>query len=276
MKPMLAKRYKKGIINYPCYVQPKLNGVRALWLGDKLQSRSYGREESLIWDSAVLPHIHEALAQFPKCYFDGELYVHGWSLQKVNSCARVTSHTPHKNSHLLNFNIFDLISDEPFFNRWEKLEALAEKLKPPLFLVDTTFCHIESFGDMCYRNWKADGFEGMIYRDLNAHYGFEHNCPNQENRWSCLIKRKERSDMECECIGVEMSEKFTAIKVPHIKSLQLRTDKGIVFNGGGGLSHEEKIRFVDHPPLGCLVRISFDSLSEDFKPLQPSIEVIYV
>ena len=278
MKPMLAKRYKRTKMDYPCYVQPKLNGVRACWLGDRLQSRSYGRDESLLWDERVLPHIFEALKQFPSCFFDGELYLHGWSLQKINSCARVTSTTPHKEHLSLQFHIFDLISDEPYYRRLEKLQALNEKpgFNSPLFLVETIFCHDENFGDLCYRNWKANNFEGSIYRNMNAHYGFEHDCPNQENRWSHLVKRKERLDMEVECIGVVESEKFVAIKEPHVKSLILRTDRGIVFNAGGGLSHDERIRFLESPPEGCLVRISYDSLSETHTPLQPSIEVVYV
>lgn len=273
---MLAKRYKSHIINFPCYTQPKLNGVRACWLGSKLQSRSYGREEGLLWDERVLPHLFKALKEFPTCCFDGELYFHGWPLQRINSRARVTSVKPHEESHLLQYHIFDLISDEPYYHRLEKLQQLAKKWKPPLYLVETVFCHDEAFGDLCYRGWKEGDFEGSIYRDLNAHYGFEHNCPNQENRWSYLLKRKERQDMEVECIGVEESSAFLAIKVPHIKSLVLKTEKGVVFNAGGGLSHDERIHFLTHPPIGCVVKISYDSLSEANKPLQPSVEVTYV
>jgi hypothetical protein len=276
MKPMLAKSYKKTRVPYPCYVQPKLNGVRACWLGDKLQSRSYGREEGLLWNREVIPHIFVALEQLPVSFLDGEIYLHDWSLQKLNSCARVTSSTPHVEGYKLQYHIFDIISDEPFYTRWEKMQEFQEKLKPPLFVVETVFCHSEAFGDLCYRNWKASGYEGSIYRDLNAHYGFEHNCPNQENRWSCLLKRKVRLDMECECVGVEESDRFIAIKEPHIKSLQLRTKKGVVFSTGGGLSHEERVRFLKDPPIGCIVKISYDSLSDALVPLQPSIEVTYV
>lgn len=273
---MLAKTYKKNRIIYPCMVQPKLNGVRALWLGNKLQSRSYGLEEGLVWCEDTLPEIHEALKPFENYYFDGELYVHGWSLQKVNSCARIKSVKPHRNSFKLQYHIFDLISDEPFFDRSEKLLALKDKLSHPLYLVETVFCHSENFGDLCYRRWKSEGFEGMMYRDLNAHYGFEHNCPRQDNRWSCLVKRKESLDMECECLGVVESDAFVNIKEPHIASLQLRTEEGVVFNASSGLTNYEKIEFYRNPPIGCLVRISYDSLSDGKRPLQPTVDVVYV
>ena len=273
---MLAKLFKKRHIDYPCYIQPKLDGVRALWLGDRLQSRSYGRDEEIVWNEEVLPHIFKSLRGLPNCWLDGELYHHGWSRQKINSVARVKSNKPHHQHQLLYYHVFDLISDEPFSRRQEKLQDLAKEIKNPLFLVDTVFCHSEHFGDMCYRNWKKDGYEGAIYRDMHAHYGFLHDCPNMENRWTRILKRKDRLDIECECIGIKESEKFDAIQEPHIASLELRTAKGVIFYAGSGLSRDEKIRFMENPPLGCIVHISYDSLSEAYVPIQPSVEVVYV
>lgn len=275
---MLAKRYKRSKQIYPCYIQPKLNGFRGLWLGDRLQSRSYGRSEELCWQRQTLPNLFEELEKFPSHLFDGELYYHGWSLQRIASVSRPTSSVAHSLHSSLQYHIFDLISDEPYVRRLEKLQLLKDsgKIRPPLFLVDTYFCHDEAFGDKCYTQWKREGLEGAIYRDMNAHYGFEWNCPNQENRWNCLLKRKQRQDMECICIGVEESDKFLAIKEPHIKSLLLRTEKGIEFNCGGGLSHDEKVRFLTEVPENCVVRITYDSLSDAGVPLQPSIDCVYV
>lgn len=273
---MLAKVYKPKLVTYPCYVQPKLNGVRALWLGDRLQSRSHGKVDASHWDPNVLPHIFESLNKLPNYAFDGELYCHGLRLQEINSRVRVTSKKPHKEAERISYNIFDLIVPEKGFEeRHEILKDIESKLGAHLNLVETVYCHSKNFSDLCYHQWKGSGYEGMMYRTRTASYGFEHNCGNQENRWNCLLKRKERMDEDFICIGIEVSDGDKVIPQAHCASLQLQTEKGAVFNAGSGLTVSERIMFYDNPPVGNKVRVNFESYSAAGIPTQPSVELVY-
>ena len=218
MKPMLAKRYKKGKQQYPCFVQPKLNGIRGLYLGDGvMQSRSYGREEEIIWKPEVISHILEKLSGIKHC-LDGELYCHGMSLQQINSRIGVKRNKAHKEKEQIGYHVFDVITNKPMHERVDMLLELSTTISAPIYFVETVYCHSDGFSDQCYNMFKKLGYEGLIYRDLNAPYGREFNCTNQENRWNCLLKRKDRQDLECEIVGVNESKEFVAIQEPHIAS----------------------------------------------------------
>lgn len=275
MKPMLAKPYQAKKQDFPCFIQPKLNGIRGCFIGpDRMQSRSYGREEGLLWDPSVIPHILSILNDLPY-FFDGEFYRHGTSLQTINSIIGVKRATPHPQYETIGFHLFDVISPKPQHIRFEILDELSSVLIPPIFRVETYYCHSEQFGDHCYNLFKRNHYEGAIYRDYNAPYGFIENCSNQENRWTTLRKRKDRLDGEYEIIDVNPSNQFIDIQEPHIASLQLLLPSGLTFSGGGGLSNDQKIRYYHNPPINKIARITFDSLSDAGIPLQPSTVLVY-
>jgi ATP-dependent DNA ligase len=78
--PMLAHRYneKKGDIKFPCFVQPKLDGVRCVVVGNKLYSRNGNR-------FPVLPHIENELKLYNKnnLILDGELFTDDINFEKI-------------------------------------------------------------------------------------------------------------------------------------------------------------------------------------------------
>lgn len=271
---MLAKKHSKGKMTFPCFVQPKLNGIRGLYIKPGvMQSRSYGQEEELIWNPDVIQHILAPLSNV-NLPLDGEFYVHGWLLQEINSAIGVKRASPTAKTPLVGYHIFDIIAPIPMSERVALLAELRDKLTKPLYVVETIYCHSEEFGDQCYNHFRAQKYEGMMYRDHSSIYGRDFNCSNQENRWSCLLKRKERQDLEAECIGTIPSDADISITEPHIAALQLRW-QGKVFSGGGGLTNEQKIRYFYDPPIGKIVHITYESLSRDNIPLQPSTELVY-
>ena len=74
--------YEPHRVTYPCYVQPKLNGIRALYQNGNFQSR-----DQLPFPPGLLNHLSSPLqsAFDPSVILDGELYVHGWPLQRINA-----------------------------------------------------------------------------------------------------------------------------------------------------------------------------------------------
>ena len=73
IKPMLAHKYNPDKIQYPAYIQPKLDGVRCIFTKDGAFSRTGKQFKNL-------RHIESALyslfVTYPKLILDGELYNH--------------------------------------------------------------------------------------------------------------------------------------------------------------------------------------------------------
>lgn len=275
MIPMLAHRYadhRRKVI-YPCHVQPKLNGVRMLHCQGVCQSR-----DGLLWHSSVVEHITSELEHVPKSVvLDGELYVHGWSLQRINSAVAIKRTAPSDSTQLVQYHVFDALFLEEqglgFAERWQKLCAIMLPYSAiSVAMVSTIPIYDEVAGDGVFAQLKRAGYEGMMYRTSDAPYGQLHNCGNKENRWTTLLKRKDWLDDEFKITDVIIGEgKYSNM----VGSLELQMPNGKIFYAGSGLSDPQRVRYMDAPPIGCLAKIKYEMLSDDGIPLKPIIEVVY-
>lgn len=278
MKPMLAKKFQdyKGKIQYPCFVQPKLNGVRMLAHCGELQSR-----DEHLWGKAVLRDIRRELEKVPDHYvLDGELYIHGWSLQQINSVASVNRTNDHKDADKLEYHVFDCLDinylELTFEERWYELCNLRDSLwnTCKIKFVTASLVETEQQAEQLYWYYKHScKFEGMMYRDRLAPYGLSYNCSNQENRWGCLLKRKDFLDVDCIIIDVQEGlGKYTG----QVGSLVLVFPDNLkVFNAGSGLTDMQRVAYMDKPPIGFKARINYEMLSDTGVPLKPVIECVY-
>lgn len=269
MKPMLAHKYSESKIRYPVYVQPKLNGIRATHIRGIFQSRDENN-----WDESVLPHLFTQLKGF-QIPTDGELYRHEMSLQEINSRVAVKRTKPHDKVHVIQYHIFDLIIDSPFYQRAKAMAQLRNerRFNDAIQFVDTYLVHSQNEADYYYRRFRDVGFEGMMYRDPHAPYGFEWNCGNKENRWNCLLKRKEMQDDVATIIGFNEGEgQF----VGALGSFELQYKNGTVFSAGSGLTPEQRFLYWKHQEqlLGLDVNFSYEMLSDGGTPLKPIIDKV--
>jgi len=269
MKPMLAFTYQDRGHRYPdeFHIQPKLNGVRMLYQGGIMQSR-----DEILWKNGRLQHIKNALSTIPShLVLDGELYLHGMSLQKINSAASVKANMDNENSSRLEYWVFDMLdlTDPlaPFYERTKLLKQLLQNFKSPIFYCPTIKANrllAESF----YLKAKAQHFEGIMYRLSDKPYGIVQHCSNKQNRWECLLKRKGYLDTEVDVVGVVPGEgKYTNM----MGSLTcLIDDNTTTFEVGTGFSDAERARYFDNPP--SKIRIHFETLSDSGIPTQPRYE----
>jgi DNA ligase-1 len=197
--PMLAKD-DLNKIKYPCYVQPKLDGVRCLAFWEdgriKLISRS-GKE----W--TVPKHINEQVAKvLPKdSMFDGELYIHGKSCQTITSYVKKWRDD---DTLLVNYFIYDMPvfmgdESESFEARMSHLEYLLTShplrpCPPALKYVSTLKAESEKDVKEFETQCVEDGYEGAIARNTDGRYIFGY-------RSNDLIKIKTFQDAEFEVIG---------------------------------------------------------------------------
>lgn len=116
--PMLAtplEKVKPGSIDWDsAFVQPKLDGHRALYKDGVLYSRQ-GKELNL-------PHIVEAIEStgLKHLHLDGEIYLHGLPLQEISKL--IKKERPETKD--LQYHIYDWVHPEAFHTRIGNLQSL--------------------------------------------------------------------------------------------------------------------------------------------------------
>lgn len=281
MKPMLAFKVQQygQTLSHPFYVQPKLNGVRALCNGAVFQSR-----EEHIWSEKVLAHLQTQIQpifdRYPSFITDGELYRHGLSLQKINQAVAVTRHEPTPVTPTIEYHIFDILDTEhaakDFSYRLEQLEGINALITyhnlTHIKVVPTHICGSMDFTEQLYRNYLKQGYEGLMYRSAGHMYGLSENCGNKENRWKCLLKRKEWLDKEFRIVAFTIT---TGKKGERGFQVTCELPNSVeTFNVGSGLSDDELGYYIENSPVGLWAKVKFESYSDAGVPKQPTILAI--
>ena len=196
--PMLAHRYDKhsSKINFPCWVQPKLDGVRmvAKKEGNRVIMWSRKGKEIDIPDriSAQL----NALLKDGQCV-DGELYVHDWTFQRIISAVK----KKRDDTDLLEYHIYD--SPHPILEFEERVptnnnypDNCSNWKAPPenIKVVKTYMAKDQGEFDSLEKQFVSDGYEGMMARNQKSPYKYKHRSYD-------LQKVKRFIDKEFEIIG---------------------------------------------------------------------------
>lgn len=205
--PMLAKGFdkNKNKIKYPCYLQPKLDGVRCLAHKHNGVIYLYSRQGK----EYELPHIQEELQHVPDgTILDGEIYIHGMSLQQI---VRLVKKWRPNESPTLKYYIYDYPDHKP--NNWKHRYAalndlqfgLPDTLSSLVFVhSDVAFCEEDVWN--LHSSYIGDGYEGAIVR-----------TPDHIYRWGYrsdgLLKVKQHQDSEFEIIGAKEGRGRMAGKV---------------------------------------------------------------
>lgn len=283
MKPMCAFKWQdhRAKLTFPFYVQPKLNGVRALYHQGIMQSRGLREEEGKVWDPSVVLHFTQPLAHAcpPTWILDGELYCHGKSLQQINSAVAVKRKSISSITHEIHYHIFDIIDTQclhrPFHERAELLELLKTQLvihqATTVQVVPTVCVNNPGLDDELYQSYRSQGYEGLMYRLPLAPYGFAEECGNKENRWKSLLKRKGWIDDEFLILGFELT---IGTKGNQGFQLTCQTEQGHEFTVGSGLTVEQQNYYSQNSPEGFLAKVRFEMLSDKGIPLKPTLEAI--
>jgi DNA ligase-1 len=206
-KPMLAHKFSDhgDKITYPCYVQPKLDGVRCLaYLKDNkvvLLSRQ-GKPYNVPHIQKTLKDVFETLefdgSYVDKIILDGELYIHGVPFQNLVSWIKKEQPDTAK----IEYHIYDIVTDEAFAERLFDIDNLFAYVVS----VKSKVRQVETFpadnADQIYEHHSKFlelGYEGSIirYGDKGYEIGY---------RSKYLLKMKEFIDGEFEIVGAEQDK----------------------------------------------------------------------
>jgi ATP-dependent DNA ligase len=199
--PMLAHRFDKypDKIQWPAFVQPKLDGHRCPHTNDEKQQASlWSRTRKPILS---MPHIVAAINKLgmPPCSkLDGELYNHEYrdNFEKLTSLIRPQE--PREGHELVQYHIYDTVGDASFAHRYKALQVLEKHSEwgLPLVLVETILCEGPEEMYAAYDRFMAEGYEGAIVRNADGVYGLN-------KRSYDLQKVKKFDDAEFPIVGVE-------------------------------------------------------------------------
>lgn len=261
--PFSLNRLRKNF-SPPYLVQPKLNGERCRIIKNSAGAVTLlSSEENEILG---VPHIREAFARLPitsHLEFDGELYVHGKSLQSIRSIVsrRKDLHPDHET---VTFNLFDIVINETQYSR---LDLIYSHLKPlfssPLTIVETTPCNTYEEIYALLVEYMKEGYEGVIVRDYRA--------PYVRKRSTKMLKWKPRKH-DCYKI-VEVLEAVDLSGAPKntLGALTLDSDGGRFNCGAGMLTHEQRDSYWEtrEDLIGLYAVIKYPELTERGVPSHP-------
>jgi len=251
--PMLAHIFskRKHDITYPAYVQPKLDGVRCLVKKVNANTLHFMSRGGKNYDTMQRHPIVKILLDYMKegDVLDGEIYKHGWSLQKITSMVKKFK----PETLELEYWIFDIPTDETFEDRF-----VSVKKPKTLKFVETHKITTESEVQKWHDKYVQDGFEGVIIRNADGLYAFG-------SRSADLQKYKEFIDDEFEITGWEVERQNINDEDYECIVYVCKTKDGATFKcrPKGTLKMREELLKVADKLVGKNLTVRYQALTDD-------------
>lgn len=242
-EPMLLSEYDDENLS-GWYISEKLDGVRGVWDGKVLKSRS----------GYKFSYPDEFTNCFPNFSLDGELYTKRGEFDKISS---ITSKIgEHSGWNEIKFHIFDIPDmNASFDKKYAKMGDIAKNCKNIVAIKQIVAKDNDEVFKLLDEVVKGGG-EGLVARSPNLIY--------ENKRSDKILKIKKFRDAECEVIGInEGNGKFKglmgSISCKDIKS-------GVVFKIGSGFSDEMR---KNPPKIGQIITYKYQNLTKNGKPRFP-------
>lgn len=265
IKPMLAQEFEKNKhkIKYPVTVQPKFDGVRCLAyrIDGKVVLQSRGG------DFYDVKHISDILETRlgPDTVLDGELYIHGVSLQTINSYVR----KPQADSVKLQYWVYDIVNDSPWSDRKGQTLDYLSSDESVIVDVDSRSNVAENGSDVhCLQQaYMKQGFEGAIVRTSTGMYREGYRSPD-------LLKVKSWKDEEFVIYSFTAGKgKFESVPTfTCLVDASKPATEDNTFDVTPKGTEDERKEMLDNGPglIGKLMKVKFFAYSPYGKPLYPT------
>lgn len=215
--PMLAHVFDpsnpKNKIKFPCYVQPKLDGVRCVCYlsqdGTRMfaQSRTGSYFESvghitteLLGPFSAIPELGRAVA------LDGELYTDSMPFEQLVGLVKKKKISTEDALKLreISYHVYDIIDtnhpETTFQDRYHTLKRITETINSPFIkLVDTQIANTLEDFRWFFSTSVQEGYEGVMLRNTNGKYQCNYRSYD-------LQKYKEFFEAEYEICGFREAE----------------------------------------------------------------------
>lgn len=255
--PMLALDYIKRSqdIKFPCYVQPKIDGIRAIASKNLIYSRK-GKHFNFLKE--ITMNIPEDIL------LDGEIFSDKLSFQELSGLVRKkTLDTKDiQNMKLVKFIVYDIADNTEKLEFKERLKILKEFFKndnteDKVELLKTEICKTKDEIPLFLKKYENSGYEGLIIRNTHGVY-------RMNQRSKDLQKLKSFTDEEYKIVGFTEGNGIEKGLVIWI----CETKEGKKFNVRPKGEHEERRKlFIDaNKYIGKMLTVKFQELTNDGIP----------
>lgn len=247
---MLAHLYDPKRVIFPAYIQPKLDGVRAIW--KHKEKRFVSRRNKLL---VVPQHIISSVSSAP-FDLDGELLIKNLPLNKISGTVRLQDIFSERKNDLI-YTVFDSFEQTTYDYRYNFIALNYKNIIDNYMVYDVS--DIEKYHNINL----GQGYEGSIIRN---------NTLYELKRSFNLLKLKPRQRIECKIIGMlEGTGKYEGM----LGALIVQTSQGKIFNVGTGFTDEDRdciwLREVNNYK-NKLIIVEFRDYSEYGTPIEASFK----
>jgi len=242
IEPLLAKVYSQEDVS-KWWVSEKLDGVRAIWNGEKLHFRSGNLIHAPLWFTA----------NFPDLPMDGELWVGRGTFDRLSGIVR--KKIPVDNEwKQVRYMLFELPDHSGTFTaRVQKMIKLTTSVKIPwLKVIPQIRLKSETELLKMLDDVVKKGGEGLMLHRADSLY--------HSGRSDDLLKLKPWQDAEATVIEILPGKgKFSGM----MGSLLVKDQSGHIFRIGTGFSNDER---RSPPPVGSVITFKFTGTTKKGLP----------
>ena len=282
--PMLAQKFepdsktaKKHTITFPCFVQPKLDGLRCVMYRDAATSEIRRQSRTGTYFD-TMAHIAESLAplfaKYPRVVLDGELYTTEIPFEELAGLIKTKKLTPEDMEKLcvIEYHIYDIIDETmPYHARHDSIKKMfatvaastassPHKLPPYICLVETIVAKTQAEFKAEFSRFIEEGYEGIMLRNKMGMYRCNYRSHD-------LQKYKEFQEDEFRIIGFmegDGRDKGTVIWVCETKE-----EKTFRVRPRGTIENRKKLFQTGGKYVGKMLTVIYQELTEEGKPRFP-------
>lgn len=249
---------RRSKIKFPVTLQPKFNGCRCMAYPPN--GNGHVRLMSRGGKDYTLPHIQDALAfsLTSGWCLDGELYVHGMSLQKIRSLIL----TPSEESLRIRFVVYDMTPLPPGDLTWDqRLKYLhsffANFHHPSITLSDSMTTYTLEGIEAAHDQYVSEGYEGCIIRMPHGKYKLAAKSVD-------ILKYKKFQDKEFQVVGWGIGRDGVLV-------YQCVQEEGKMFEVRPMGDEAERAALLKSAPndVGKMLTVKFQERSDDNMPIFP-------
>jgi len=282
--PMLAHKFepaskttKKNTIIFPCFVQPKLDGLRCVVYRDPATGEIRRQSRTGTYFD-TMSHIAESLsplfAKYPAVVLDGELYTTEIPFEELAGLIKTKKLTPSDTDKLcvIEYHIYDIVDETmPYHARHDSIKKMfaqvaastassPHKLPPYIRLVETIEAKTQAEFKAEFSRFIEEGYEGIMLRNKMGMYRCNYRSHD-------LQKYKEFQEDEFRIIGFMQGDgrdKGTVIWVCETKE-----GKEFKVRPRGTIENRSKLFKTGEKYVGKMLTVIYQELTEEGKPRFP-------
>lgn len=282
--PMLAQKFepdskttKKHTISFPCFVQPKLDGLRCIIYRDSMTGEIRRQSRTGTYFD-TMSHIAQSLTPFfqkhPDAVLDGELYTSDIPFEELAGLIKKKKLTEQDFIRLsaIKYHIYDIVDEKSAYQkRYSDIKKMfaqvaastassPHELPPYICLVETIEAKTEAEFKAEFSRFIEDGYEGIMLRNKGGMYRCNYRSHD-------LQKYKEFEEDEFRIIGFTQGDgrdKGTVIWMCETKE-----GKEFTVRPRGTMESRRKLFESGKKYVGKMLTVIYQELTEEGKPRFP-------